>query len=626
MTTDTIEAIHDPALVALSMTVAVLASFVAFDVAGRIMHTTGWRKLGWIAAAATAMGGGIWSMHFVAMLAFSLPIDVGYDVGITLLSLAVAIGVTAVAFVIVSDGPGVARLLGAGAIMGSGVAVMHYTGMAAMRMPAVIEYTPWLVALSVVIAFVAATAALWVATSGSDTRWRLFASIIMGAAISGMHYTGMAAACFTEAPSLMNPGGVRFERVTLAAVIAVGTIVILGLELISAVVDRKLAALRRREEEILRLAARRFRLLVQSSNDLIIVVDRIGRIQYATPSSRSLLGVEPADLEGRNVFEFLGGNGVPNLRDVLAAEEARRAWAYVDDLQITDSAGTTRDFELTACNLLDEPSVGGIVLTFHDVTDRQRATEELRRAKLISDQANRMKSAFIANVSHELRTPLNAIIGFSEMMMREVKGPLGQPVYRDYAADIHRSGQQLLAIVNDILDMSRIEAGELRLREVVLDPAQLVEESIRVVMPAAVAKSLHLDGGADPEVSFVLGDEVRLHQILGNLLTNAVKFTPPGGSVTVLAYNNPAGEVEFAVRDTGVGIPPDQIERIFQPFVQVDNSLARAHEGCGLGLAIAQSLAKLHGGCIEIRSEVNRGTDIRLILPRERARDRRAAA
>jgi signal transduction histidine kinase len=616
---------YDPLLVLLSMGVATWASFVSLDVAARIWLSNGWVRLGWIIAAATAMGGGIWSMHFIAMLAFSLPVNIGYNIPITLLSLAIAIDVTAVAFAIVAGGRGWQRLMAAGCIMGCGVAGMHYTGMAAMRLPAEITYDPWIVAASVVIACIAATVALWIALRDKGAWWRAGAACIMGAAVYGMHYTGMEAACFTAAPSILNPIASVFERSSLALIIAVATTLILSLELLSSQLDRRFAAFRAREAEILRLSAERLKNLVQSSTNITLVVGRDGRVVFTVPS-QGLLHSGLAAHEGSSLFDLIQGPGVVALKHVLMTQAPGSGTAHVDRLEIKLADGSSRALDADAANLIDEPSVNGIVLTFHDVTERERSAEELRRATQISEEANRLKSEFIANMNHELRTPLNAILGFSEIIRDDLQGHLVDGRYRDYAKDIHASGAQLLSIINDILDFSKAEVGQLSLNETTIDSATLVEDSVRFVTPAAAKKGVALVTDVPAGLPPFRGDERRLRQILLNLLSNAVKFSTSGGEVRVSARLDESGEIEFTVKDTGIGIPADQISRVMDPFYQVDGSLARQQEGTGLGLTIAKSLAELHGGRLTLESESGRGTTIRLVLPRARLIRRSDAA
>lgn len=238
---------YDPLFVALSIIIASVASAASLDVADRIGRSTGWSRIGWTVASGIAMGGGIWAMHFIAMLAFTLPIPIAYDVPTTLASLVLSVVLTGVAFGIVCGGRySTSRLALGGVIMGTGVAGMHYTGMAAMRMAATIRYDPLLLIASVAVAVIAATAALWITVRVSGLLWRLAAAAVMGAAVTSMHFSGMAATSFCSDPSsAWHSQG--FNRDDLALAVAAGTLVILSLELVSAAVDRRFASLRQRE-------------------------------------------------------------------------------------------------------------------------------------------------------------------------------------------------------------------------------------------------------------------------------------------------------------------------------------------------------------------------------------------
>lgn len=253
----------------------------------------------------------------------------------------------------------------------------------------------------------------------------------------------------------------------------------------------------------------------------------------------------------------------------------------------------------------------------------QAMAQDVGHARDMAEAANHMKSEFLANMSHELRTPLNAIIGFSELMTSELLGPLGAPAYRDYASDILTSGRHLLDIVNDILDISKIEAGTMALNCDDVGIVELVSSCRRAVMTRALkgGLSVKLDIPEDLEV---VADPVFLKRILLNLLTNAVKFTPSGGGVIVhgrlIEGDKPDhGIVEIAVSDTGIGMTPEEIGIALVPFRQVDGSLSRKHEGTGLGLPLAKSLTELHGGTLTVDSQPGYGTTVRVRLPRRQA-------
>jgi signal transduction histidine kinase len=253
-----------------------------------------------------------------------------------------------------------------------------------------------------------------------------------------------------------------------------------------------------------------------------------------------------------------------------------------------------------------------------DVTEQIQGEERLREAKRAAEAANRSKSEFLANMSHELRTPLNAIIGFADIITKELFGKLNVAQYKEYARDIAVSGGSLLEIINDILDMSKIEAGRLELREDTLDIAAIVGACQRLIAPRASEADVALDSVIPSNLPQVRGDELRIKQIVLNLLSNAVKFTPHGGRVTVTAGLLPEGNFELAVTDTGIGMSADQIEIALQPFRQVDSSLARKSQGTGLGLPLVKAFAELHGGRLRIRSVPGEGTTVVIILPARR--------
>ncbi len=239
--------------------------------------------------------------------------------------------------------------------------------------------------------------------------------------------------------------------------------------------------------------------------------------------------------------------------------------------------------------------------------------DKYMREKERAEDANRVKSEFLANISHELRTPLNAIIGFSDMMHREVLGPIDNAQYADYINDIHMSGAYLLELINDILDMSRIEAGRLTLETKPCSLRSLLDDCIHIVSAQAEAEKIELLPSIPKDVEVVL-DQRAIKQVMLNLMSNAIKFTPEGGAVQLLAEMDQAS-VHIYVKDTGIGIEESAISKLGKPFQQVENQLTKCHSGTGLGLAISRSLVDLHGGHLSIESEVGVGTTVLVTLP-----------
>jgi signal transduction histidine kinase len=256
--------------------------------------------------------------------------------------------------------------------------------------------------------------------------------------------------------------------------------------------------------------------------------------------------------------------------------------------------------------------------------ERKRGEVQLIEAMKSAEAANRAKSEFLANMSHEIRTPLNAVIGFSELIEAATSGR-EHAKCREYAHDIRTSGEHLLEIINEILDLSKLECGHLTIVEVPLDLGHAIEASARMVRERAERAGLHLDIGVPPGLPALHGDERMIKQALLNLLSNAIKFTPKGGIVRVSAGTEAEDSLFIRVQDTGIGIAPGDIERVVQPFVQVESTLSRKHPGTGLGLSLTKSMVGLHGGWLDIESRPNVGTCVTLRFPSERTARREGA-
>ena len=260
------------------------------------------------------------------------------------------------------------------------------------------------------------------------------------------------------------------------------------------------------------------------------------------------------------------------------------------------------------------------VAIIQDITQRKQAEQSILTSRDAALAANRTKSEFLANMSHELRTPLNSILGFSEAMRECILGPHSNPKYQDYAGSIHQSGSLLLGIINDILDVSKIESGNMELEEETVSVEEIISSSIAITQGRAVEKGLQLSVLSDPDLPQIYADDRRLKQILINLLTNSIKFTGSGGEVTITTSYSEGDGLHITVADTGIGIPLPQQPGIFQPFAKVESSTARAHEGVGLGLSIVKALIEQHDGTVSLKSTPGIGTSITIRLPEERCR------
>ena len=347
--------------------------------------------------------------------------------------------------------------------------------------------------------------------------------------------------------------------------------------------------------------------VLEHMGDAVLVLDHERRIVDANPAALRLVGRPISAVTGRMV------------RDLLPGQErliARFRELSTVATEITVDRGRGQEhYDLRISPVSDRRGqVTGRVIVLRDIGAQKRFEAELQQAKEDAEAASRAKSAFLANMSHELRTPLNAINGFSEIMAGEMFGPLGDSKYKGYAADILKSGQHLLSLINDILDMAKIEAGKLTLHYETVSLKEIVDDAARLMRGKIQEAGLNLlvDAADLPDID---ADYRGLKQVVLNLISNAVKFTPEGGDIVVALSREDDDRVRVAVTDTGIGIAAEDLSRLARPFEQVEGQHSKTTQGTGLGLALTKSLIELHGGTLTIDSVPGRGTTVGFDLP-----------
>jgi signal transduction histidine kinase len=390
----------------------------------------------------------------------------------------------------------------------------------------------------------------------------------------------------------------------------------------SVVVQTEITALKRRERELAEKSALLNATLESMQQGLVVYDDNL-RLRIWNEKIYDLFhdlapGEHRVGDSAALPMRILAENGVfgPGDPGRIVAErmkELREARPPVEELTLADG----RVIERRLTRMPD----GGLLATYLEITQRKRFEADLRRAKEEAELASRTKTEFLANMSHELRTPLNAVIGFAEIMESEVFGPLGDPHYSEYAADIRDSGQHLLNLINDLLDVSKIEFGKVELVEEAVDLTSILDSCMRLMRDRADQAAIELTAHTPPNLPSLRADSRRLKQILLNLLSNAVKFTPAGGQVSLRVTLPATGGLKIAVSDTGIGIARHDLAKALQPFGQIDSRMTRKYQGTGLGLPLTKSMIELHGGTLELESTVGRGTTAILWLPPSRLLD-----
>ncbi|MCA1247289.1 MHYT domain-containing protein [Massilia sp. MS-15] len=737
--------VYEPRFVLLSVLIAIFSSWMGLQIAGQAAASRGHRAIV-LASGSLALGAGVWAMHFIGMLAFTLCTPVDYDPLATLLSAVPSIGASAVALSLISRrrlGP--AGLLVGGVLVGAGIGAMHYAGMAGMQMQLQLRYDPAMFALSIVVAVVLATLALGVRyrlsrfKSLSESRRLLLAAVVMGCAIAGMHYTGMAAARFVGRVAPAGAASLDTDSSSfLALAVALITVVFTGL----VVAANGLLRYRQMFLELRRSEAW-MRALLTTTVDGVITIARDGTVTEFNASAERIFGWQRAEIVGHNASlliadddgasregllgiardgytaavsgssEIMGkrkdGSLVPIRRAIgharldqqdlfvcfitdiserraimqaLHASEAqfrslianipgisfrctlegdwpmvfisdavervtgypaadfvgrqpRRLYGtmihvadrlrvnaeleaslredrpYLVEYRLLHADGSIRWLWENGSGVRDEAGqvawLDGVIL---DITERREMEDALREAKDKAEQAAAARATFVANMSHEIRTPMNSILGFTDVLL---DGDLNKE-QRRHLDTIRNAGRSLLRLLNEILDTAKLEKGAVELEQNDYNLLSLIDELSSTLAANARAKGLHLDIRYNPALPTGLrGDELRVRQVLTNLLDNAIKFTEQG--TVALEVSAEGDQLCIAVSDTGIGIAPERLQAIFDPFTQADASMTRRFGGTGLGTTISKQLVELMGGRIWAESELGKGTTFHVRLP-----------
>lgn len=605
---------YNLALVLLSLLIAILSSAAALvSVELSRQNPLRWQQQLRLLAGSISLGIGIWSMHFIGMLAFRLCTPVDYAANITFVSLLPSVLASWVALNLLRrEQIKVLQLISGGVLVGAGIGAMHYSGMAAMQMAVQLRYDAGYFALSIVVTIIMATLALWIRFGVRSWQnllpsWQLnlLSGIVMGLAISAMHYTGMLAARFVAPVGFTAVDDVANSQQIALIVTSVSVLVTLLVLLLQAVMKFYHA------KQSLNRSEQKFRSLIQNIPGAAYrcLPDQYWSMLFISDAVENLCGYPAHDFllpTPRRSWADLIVNEDNSLVDTISHDSS-----FQLEYRIRHRDGSVRWMLEHGEALRDEQgkliALDGFIM---DITERREMEEQLRLAKQQAEQAAEVKTTFLANMSHEIRTPLNAVIGFTELLRENPNTPEAPR----YLATVQQSAKALLVLLNDILDSAKLEKGKLELEQTDFNLTELLDNVVSTLWVEARNKQLELKLILDPKLKpYYFGAADRLRQVLLNLLGNAIKFTERG--TVTLEVNTSTSGVQIAIRDTGIGIAPERLSRIFEPFTQADASMSRRFGGTGLGTTISKQLVELMGGALTASSVPGEGSCFTVSLP-----------
>lgn len=602
------------ALVLVSYGFAAFGSYVGLIISQQIAAARHrWAKAGWCAAGAVAMGGGVWSMHFVGMLAYSLPFEVGYDLPLTLLSVTPSLFASAIALYILSRKRlGMAGLLIGGVLMGAGIGAMHFLGMAAVRANSSMAYDPALFALSIVVAVMLACLALSVKfrlesmNSRRAMRWAdAIGAAVMGLAIAGMHYTAMSAASFYPGDLCAIPGYI-IESDLLAALVNVFTFLIIALVLLAAIARKVMAA------------SSLLSGIFKHSVEAIVVTDGSGVVTLFSPAAERIFGYKAGEILGRNI-SLLMPKALASRHDALMAKypgpERSRFIGQSREMTAIRKDGSEIPIEIGVADI----SVGRermFSATIRDIAQRKHAEQAMRRAhdELAESlykqiELNKTQTEFVSMVSHEFRTPLTIIDMIAQRLLRSKTSPSADDM-ASRARKIRDAVQRMTGLMESMLSAGTLAAGEIKIELARCNIREVVEHACarqQEIAPKHVFR--HDLAGLPAEIT---ADGPALEQILTNLLSNAVKYAPDAPDILVRGWQEDEW-VLVSVTDHGLGIDAEDVPRLFDRYFRAKSALGIG--GTGIGLSLSRHLARKHGGTILVETERNVGSTFTLCIP-----------
>ena len=616
---------YDTTLVTFSVLVAILASYTAFLVTERVSEATaGLHRLKWLIAGSACLGGGIWAMHFMGMLALTFPQSVGYD---PLLTIGSVIPAIIVGIVFVSPRKGTGRsprnFYQDSMLMGAGIGAMHYLGMAAMQQNAIMQFDPFVFTISIIVAVAGSALSLQLKmraertshTSTGATRSILTSALTMGLVISATHYTAMSGTHFILTDSAPPP--VKYWPQDLVAdIIGIGTGIILLLLVSAVLISRRLEL-----ASMLEASETQQRATLDSVAEGIITIDEQGLIRSFNRGAENIFCYSADEVVGKNVSVLMPEDLRPE-HEAYTRDSTLNSARVIDKVrdllgQKKDGSTFPAELSVTPMQLRGKRYFIGVL---RDISERKNYEINLLKAKEEAELGNRAKSDFLASMSHELRTPLNAILGFAQFLKYDPQNSLNEE-QTARVENIIKGGDYLLELIKQVLELNTIEAGKVSLTIDRTPPRAVIDDCLAMVRVRAAENEIDVfDQTAIGDMPLLWTDEVRLKQALLNILSNAVKYNHKGGKVTVSCELRPKKMFRLIVTDTGPGIAKELQENLFEPFERLGREAGQI-EGTGIGLSITKKIVEVLGGNIDFTSEQGVGSSFWIDIPMIEKRD-----
>ncbi len=620
-------------LVLLSVGIAVFAAYTALFVAQFAKQTEDRkRRFTLLTLGGITLGVGVWSMHFIGMLGFSIPCEVTYDTWITALSMLP--GVLAGIFslhLISCHNKSTRMLLVGGVIFGGGIGLMHYSGMAAMRMDAFLRYDPMLFLLSILVAVLLAVFALWVRYGvirlfpALKKHALLIASLVMGGAVSGMHYIAMGAAYFLVG-DVTNVSATGFDPTMLAIVISGVTAFLIGIVLLYVIkqftqqIENINIQLRDANNEL------KFQQVALDHHAIVSMTDIKGNITYINDKFCEISKFNRDEVMGKNHRIVKSNEHTDSLfKEMWHTIANGKVWQ--GEVKNRAKDGSFYWVYSTIYPFLNERGKPYKYVSVRtDITPIKETEALLHQAKEAAEKANLAKSEFLANMSHELRTPMHSVLSYSSMGIKKLHKATPDKL-GSYFERINSNGTRLLRLLDDLLDLSKLEAGKMQIKPAEHKLLTTLKECVSQFEPVAKDKNIVIKVIDTSENCQAHYDEARVMQVINNLLSNAIKFSPSDSQITVSIKEDEmivghrktdhktAPALTLSVVDQGMGIPEDELESVFDKFIQSSKTKSDAG-GTGLGLAISKEIVEAHGGHIMAQSTDRGGAEFIVTLPR----------